>query len=412
MNESEPERIVSVMLPVEIKTTEKHVPQGNNNSGEIIVPKYLEGVVPRIFKKNKGRTRPVVAKLKTNAKVWKHSLDLSGYKPEEIQVNCSGGNTVSVTAEKQSDARCRGVQVRRTVFVPGGVDMCNISSFVSDDGKLVIQAPYHKVSPGDTCKRCCLKRKLTEESEKSQGNNHAKKLRTEVIDITNGTDSRSDSESDDAEADLRHTMGVKSNPLSPVSGTPRRMGGANVGWTTEVGKTDPDAKNEFSVHDLSCPAKNVPRDAIESHHPHSAKIPTDQESKTSHPTSNNSSLKISPDLPNNTAKSTTPPPKVLGISAGSDISYRDIGRLPSVRRQSVALSIPIENFFPDRDSIVISLQGNTLTIKANRVSKVKNSELSELFLKELVFPSCFDCSSIRLAKDVGGSLIVTAEKHE
>lgn len=410
MNESEPERIVSVMLPVEIKTTEKHVPQGNNNSGEIIVPKYLEGVVPRIFKKNKGKIRPVDAKFKTNAKVWKHSLDLSGYKPEEIQVNCSGANTVSVTAEKQSDDRCRGVQVKRTVFVPGGVDMCNISSFVSDDGKLVIQAPYHKVSPGETCKRCCLKRKLTEELEKSQGNSHAKKLRTEVIDITNGTESRSDSDSDVAEADIRHTMGAESHPPSSVSGNPRIMGGVNVGRTTEIGrKTDPDAKKE-SEHEPSCQTKNVPSDEIESHH--LAKIPNDQKSHNSHPTSNNSPPKISPDLPNNTTKSTTQPPKVLGISAGSDISYKDIGRLPSVRRQSVALSVPIENFFPDRDSIVISLQGNTLTIKANRVSKAKNCQLSELFLKELVFPSSFDCSSIRLAKDVGGSLIVTADKHE
>lgn len=52
--------------------------------GEIIVLKYLEGVVLRIFKKNKGRIWFVDVKLKINVKVWKYLFDLSGYKLEEI----------------------------------------------------------------------------------------------------------------------------------------------------------------------------------------------------------------------------------------------------------------------------------------------------------------------------------------
>lgn len=46
------------------------------------------------------------------------------------------------------------------------------------------------------------------------------------------------------------------------------------------------------------------------------------------------------------------------------------------------------------------------------MSKVKNCEFFELFLKEFVFLFCFDCSLIWLVKDVGGLLIVIVEKYE
>ena len=389
------------MLPVEIKTTERNVPAGNN---EITVPKYLEGVVPRIFKKNKQKTRPVEAKFQTNAKVWKHSLDLSGYKPEEIQVNCCGGNTVSVTAEQRGGA---GVRVRRTVFVPRGVDMCNISSFVSDEGRLVIQAPYLSLPLQDSCMKCSLKRKRSEYSGKSQEtNNHEKKARLQSVDITNGTDSRS--HPSDAEASLRHEQGSVSGRCSPP-GNSRQERGSGKGVYTEGEVQEPSVLGD-SPQEPRSPSIYSSEDEIESH-PQYAKTHPDPVSSQATSTSS-TPAKESPGSPCRTLQSPTPASNVVGLREGSNISYRDIGPLPAARRQSVVLSIPIDNFFPDRDDIVISLQGNTLTIKANRRTTVKNCQLSEMFLKELVFPSRFDCRSIKLAKDVRGSLIVSVEKNE
>ncbi|XP_061165465.1 uncharacterized protein LOC133174364 [Saccostrea echinata] len=397
------------MLPVEIKSSERQVPQGNNNLEEIIVPKYLEGVVPPIFNKNKDKIRSVDAKSKTNTKVWKHSLDLSGFKPEEIQVNCSDSNTVSVTAEKAKSNDHKGFQLRRTVFVPGGVDMCNISSFVSDDGKLVIQAPYQCTPSRESCQKCSLKRKLNEAPEKSQGYINAKKLRTELIDTSNGTENQCDSEPVNADADRRHQRGALS---CPPSGNTRSYGTGNRDAEEEtvdidLTKPDPSPKSNMS----NCKTLNSHKDKSPSlPESNSVKAHSCTPSPKTQVNSDSIPTKPSPVTYSNTVKSVSPPPKVVGISEGFDVSYKDIGRLPSVRRQSVVLSVPIENFFPDRDDIVISLQGNTLKIKATRVQQVKHAKLSELFVKELVFPPHFDCRSIQLARDPQGSLIVTVDK--
>jgi HSP20 family molecular chaperone IbpA len=398
------------MLPVEIKTTERNVPQGNN-MGEVYVPKYFEGIVP-LNKTNKNKIRPTDTWKKSNGlKLWKHLVDLNGYKPEDIQVNCSGSNSISVTARKPRGADQEEVHVRRTVFVPGHVDMCNISSFVSDDGKLVIQAPYLSTPGKESCKKCCLKRKLNEASNNSQGYYNAKKLRKDSIDFTNGTENQSDSDSSDAEADRRHTRGSvsASHPTESVS-SPRdtREGRSPDGEAQAIDLTTPDyppESNTTKSHIEDSPSDNPKSfpssQSLKCHtHPKSHPHP--------HVTSGSPSAKQSPETPKSAAKSVTS--TVIGISDGSDVSYKDICRLPSAQRQAVALSIPIENFFPDRDNVVISLKGNTLTIKATRVSRVKHCELSELFVKELVFPSHFDCSSIKLAKDPRGALIVTVNK--
>ncbi|XP_062577607.1 uncharacterized protein LOC134239439 [Saccostrea cucullata] len=395
------------MLPVEIKTSERQVPQVNNNLKEIIVPKYLEGVVPPIFNKNKDKIRPVNAKSKTNTKVWKHSLDLSGFKPEEIQVNCSDSNTVSVTAEKIKSNDQKGFQLKRTVFVPRGVDMCNISSFVSDDGKLVIQAPYQRTPAREGCQKCSLKRKLNESTEKSQGYINAKKLRTESIDTTNGTENQCGSEAGIAEADRRHQRGAMSCP--PTGNTRSRGTGKEEEETVHIDLTEPDTSPTSNMS--NCKTINSNNDKNPSlPESNSAKTHACPPSPKSQVNSDSSPAKPSPVTYSNAARSVSPAPKVLGISEGSDVSYKDIGRLPSVRRQSVVLNVPIENFFPDKDDIVISLQGNTLKIKATRTQQVKQAKLSELFVKELVFPPHFDCRSVQLARDPKGSLIVTVDK--
>lgn len=394
------------MLPVEIKTTERNVPQGGDK-GEVCVPKYFEGIVP-FNKTHKNKLRPVDTRTKTNGfRLWKHSVDLSGYRPEDIQVNCSGAYSVTVSAKKPRGVENEGLHVKRTVFVPSQVDMCNISSFVSDDGKLVIQAPYLPAPCKESCKKCCLKRKLNETSKQSQGFINAKKLRTDSIDNANRTENQSDSESSDAEADRRHMRGSASHPMVSVNSPRETREGRSDGGAQAIDLTNPNytpksnTTKSYTEDSPSDNPKSLPGSQSLRFHPnpepHHAQV-----------TSNSPSAKQFPETLKSAAKSVTS--NVMGISDGSDVSYKDICRLPSTQRQTVALSIPIENFFPDRDSIVISLQDNTLTIKATRVSKVKHCELSELFVKELVFPSHFDCSSIKLAKDPQGSLIVTVNK--